>query len=455
MRQSKNAKKTIKKLKGEKNVVAKSSKVITEDFYKMQSHPKGQIENESEHEDVEEALETDEEIRGLYSFIVDSIMDAGFTLDGNKKDSTAAMNTLERVKFEEMQVQLYNNLVAHMDTFIEVIPSKAGNPLQLKIQPTKYVAPKITETGEILGYIFHNDLSSLSETQFNALEVTWKPEEIIHLQIDKIGTGFWTTTQIKTLKYWINLKRRVQKYIDWLYKTNQFKAHFHARKLSKVDTEAFIKALKEGEVQWDKWLVTAGEEDMQPRQISDPSQLDSHLKMLDECRNKILSLIRVPPIVAGAVDGSNRSNSDVQARFTFAKRIRRLLREIEIQLHSKMFPKLGIPSRVKLKFGAVDLRDDKENIDISLKLIGAGADKKMMLEWLNQRGLDLPDGLFDRAIEMEEKMQESQDKQAQDGTGDTNRVKLPSNSDLYPSRQPQDKGIENFKSGSEASTKQK
>ena len=437
--------KTQKKVKKVKiqDVIAKSSKVITTDYYKMNAHPKGTVSNENEHTIVEQILREDEEIRGFYGFVSDSIYDAGYRLEGTDKEVVNASNKLDKIRFPTFYSHFLNTVLPHNDVFIEIIPSKAGQPLELKIQPSKNVYPKITKTGEVLGYVYSQEWVDTQKLQTK--DLTWTTDEMVHIQIDKIGTGFWTTTQIKTLEYWIKLKRKTERYIDYLYETNQFKSHFHARRLSVADTEAFVTSIREGMKQWDKFLITAGEEDMSPKQIKNPNEIEFHIRVLDECRNKILSLIRVPPIVAGTVDNSNRSNSDIQARFTFSKRVRRLMHEIEQEIQHKLFPKLGIPDRVKFKHHAVDLRDDSENIDICLKLLGAGADKIMMLEWLNKRGLDLPEGLFDKAVEEHEQAMDkmnsegSEDSMHNDGT-----VKLPKNSNLNPSRQPQKKDTADY-----------
>lgn len=436
------------RLKSKDNTIVKSSKVISTDYYKMNSLPEGTVDNSTEQIDVEQVLIEDEEIRGFYGYIADTIASAGYKIVGNEQEKSKTEKFLEDIKFDEFYDQLLDELPAKKDVFVEIIKNKLNSKItELKIQPSSKVKPKIDEKGKLLGYCYSDDWV---KKPIENGKITWQPEEMVHIQIDKIGSGIWTTTEIKTLKFWINLKRKVEWYLDWSYTSNLYKPHLHAKHLGVNDTKAFVESVKEGMKQKDKFLITAGEEDLAPNQLIDPSTIQYHLNMLDECRNKILTLIRVPPIVAGTVDNSNRSNSDVQARFTFAKRIKRLMRAIERNI-KQLFKAIGIESRIKFQHNAIDLRDEIENVDIALKLLGAGADKKMIVQWLNNKGLELPEGLFDQAIKEHNDLLEQQ-KEQEVATQSDGGVRLPKNSNLNPSRQPVKKDSADVQTGSRAST---
>ena len=113
--------------------------------------------------------------------------------------------------------------------------------------------------------------------------------------------------------------------------------------------------------------------------------------MLNYTRQQILTLLRVPPIIAGIPDNSNRSNSEIQARKAFDGRIISIQTDLADELSWELFPLLGW-EKADFKFAPIDKRAEKDDIEIIVALKGIGLDDKSLLTYIKSVGIQLPEG---------------------------------------------------------------
>jgi capsid portal protein len=145
------------------------------------------------------------------------------------------------------------------------------------------------------------------------------------------------------------------------------------------------------------------------------------LAYIQKQKEAIINLVQVPPIVAGTVDNSNRSNSEIQARYTFYNTIKAFNNIIKEELDSEFLPKIGWKG-VEFKFGETDRRNETDILK-NAKVLREDLHftQDAVLEYLKQNGFKIPEvkKIFD------EKMEEINKPQ--------------SNSSDFPSREPRSK----------------
>jgi len=394
------------------STIYKASKAILDDYYRMESTPEGAVPPLVNYEPLKAYVLADEEIRGFIGSIVDALTASGYRLTGSKSYIKKDEQRLKDIKFYRHIKKIYYNAIGFNNVFIELISNKLKSKIvDLRVLPSDKIKPILSKHQELKGYTMDNPLGGKP--------IMWDKDEIVHISIDHITDSFWTYPILKTLERFIKLKAEVIQHIYWLFQTNQYRTHFHATNVNKNDIEVLTDLFREGMSQKEQFLITVGKEPMEGKQIANPKDLENYIDLLNKIRNMMLSLIRLPPIIAGTVDNSNRSNSDVQARFAFLNRLKSIQRDIEDELNNELFPKIGVKSEIR--HNTIDIKSDKELVEIATLLMNAGADKKKINTWLNDRGLDLPVDLFDNIVEQ-----------------DFNGVKLDKNSNMHPSRKPQD-----------------
>ncbi|MGM0641937.1 MAG: hypothetical protein ACQESN_11015, partial [Thermotogota bacterium] len=293
------------------------------------------------------------------------------------------------------------------------------------------VRPKLDEKNKILGWYY-------KYPDTGEEKLLWKPDEIAHFEIDNITYSFWGKTDIYTLKDIIKLKKLVMEYITMVFDKNLLKTHFHGINVSDKDIESFLDMVYTGYVLKEKPMVTVGEDKMEGYRYMKEDFVIPLIQLLNVLRNKMLTLLRVPPIIAGTVDNSNRSNSDIQARFAFMNRIKAIHEVLEEDCEYELFPKMGYDG-LEIKFNGIDTKELREYIDIGILLMNAGAYKDKIIKWIRNKGYDIPLEIFDKdEKEGNTNTDGSEDSDNVDNADGNNKIKLDKNSNLQDSRKPQD-----------------
>jgi len=411
------------------------SKALDEDSQVSTGADEGSIPSKVQMKKIHAEVLADEEIRGFYGYLVDAIVQSGYRLEGSKEDVSKAQKKLDELKFNKIRKGMYFKCLTEFHNFIELIRNKEGTSVvELKHQPNYLMEPVKTKRGVLKRYI---------KNDHNGKIVRFSLDEMAHISVEDYDGTFWNTPQIVTLGRLITLKKFVMEHLIRKFENNEFKTHFHLTNTTPDEVEELIRSFRISSTERGKFLVTAGKESLNGMKLDNESVVLPLIELLNKIRNMMLTLIRVPPIIAGTVDNSNRSNSDTQANFTFIMRIKSFLIDLEDELNSELLPKLGIEN-VKLRHNTINLREDKDWLEMANTLVAMGASKSKTLTWLNSKGLELPEKLFE--LTASEKSESLQPK---------DKLPFAPNSNQFPSRKPQDKGIENFKTGADASTKNK
>lgn len=420
-------------------VLLKGTRAISSDANKLESIPVGQVESDVDLKSIMREVILDEEIRGFYGDIIDALIAGGFHLDGDSAEED--QKRLDKMRWGKHLKKMYWNLLTYQSVPTELIPTVGGEIVDLRVLDTSTITPEMDRKGNIKGWI---------QTPVDgSKDIRWSPDKIAFIEVDNVTNGFWTIPQVRTLARLIRLKKQILKLQEWLYATNQFRPHMHFKNIGTDDVESLVDAIRGTMKEYDKFLVTTSEEEVSVQQLTSPEIIPILNGHLDKIKNMMLTLIRVPPIIAGSVDSSNRSSSDVQARFAFANRLKSFQKDCEDEINYQIFDRIGIKSR--LRHNTIDMKEDREYIDMATSLIQAGAKKDKVVGWLNaKRGMDLPPDLFpteEEEIKLEEKKQSIFSKLNPFGKDSTRVPKQ--NSNQFPSRKPKEVDTSNIESGAE------
>jgi len=419
----------------EKKTIVKSKRVETPDYTDFSNETRSYVRKTGlSLNEVHEIYTSDEEVRAFYSILRDAVTKGDYLLQGKESDVKSAREKLNKLKLRKHLKRIVIDALLYKHSFINLVPSKfLKNIVELNILDPARVAPYMDKLGTIdsWGY-FLNYPTNTTKTQ-NDKPTSIKAKEFVHISIDDDDAKFWGVTDIETLRTVLHLKKKLVEHLQLLLDQDWFRPHFHGKNVGDDGIDGFIQMIQLSMQNPNEPIITVGEEDMEAKRFMDETVFLPIIEMLHELRNKILTLIRVPPIIAGTVDNSNRSNSDVQAYFSFTNRVRAIQEDIEDDINYDLLPKLGIKN-VTFNFPEVTDRSLMDITTVMLQFISAGADKKMMNDWLIKKGYDVPKDV----LPSKEEEQALFDKQQE-----ANNVNLDKNSPLHESRKPQDNTNDN------------
>lgn len=313
--------------------------------------------------------------------ISDEVLKNGIRINSKNKQLKADIEKKleEKFRFGRLLKKLVYNLMIYGNAFIEIV-YKNNQPDELHLLETTEMEIISDEHGEIRAY----------RQNHGQVMVDFTPDEVIHISINNITSGVWGEVDLQALYKTITMKHEIENLIVTLFKTNKFR---DAWKVSSTSNNGQIKdiaeVLKNAREFPDKELFFVGEiEKIAGREIKDLKEL---VALIDYCRQEILTLMRVPPIIAGIPDNSNRSNSEVQARKAFDTRIKSIQATLADELSKEMFPLMGW-SNAWVEFPPIDKRAEKDDIEIIMALKTIGLDSDSLLQYIRDVGIELPEG---------------------------------------------------------------
>lgn len=411
------------------------SKQQTPDAGRIQGLKKGNLDNTVRLSKVKDMILSDEDLRAFFSILRDAILSAGYELTGdNQTRVKECYDFLEQVKFrKKLKIVLFSGLTLK-HSFLELERSKNKKVFDIHTGDATYIYPTLKDNGKILRYnqdliVTNNNNESTRKT------ITWELAEMAHFTFDDQYSGFYNKDILYTIESLYALKQRVIEHLQNMFKHNVFKLHYHGTNVSTKDIQGFTDMIWENYNNNSGISVTVGKEPMVAHKYVDETAILPLIELLNLIRNKFLTLLRVPPIIAGTVDNSNRSNSDTQADVAFQITLDGAREDLEDDINSDFLPKCGFDD-VKFRFKKQDLRDIKKLSEILSTFLGAGADEKKINKWLKDLRYGLPVNLFKEKKEQPMVLQNALNG---DNSEDTNNgVTKPQNSPLFESRQPQD-----------------
>ena len=316
----------------------------------------------------------------------DAMLANGYTIDGSKSAKKAAETKLDEMGFgyQFLEKIILNGLL-YEHVFIEIVRNVAGTAKELHVLETTQMEIKHDIHGEITGF------TQLAET---GVKVDFPVDNISYIKFNSITSAVWGEVGIKSLYRTSTTKNFVEKFLNSLASTNAWRQVFKTKSMNADDIGSFMSYLRAAQDDPTMPLVmqvpTAEEGDNKFEILRDANDLKEFLGLLDYLRTQMLMELKVPPIMIGLPDGSNRSNSDTQMKaFHIANEGFR--RKLTDNFNKALFEKLGI-TNITFSWNPIDKRSEKEDVEMAEKLINMGADTDMVEEFLRSTGLELPEG---------------------------------------------------------------
>ncbi|WP_298752978.1 phage portal protein [uncultured Arcobacter sp.] len=404
-------------------LVAEASKGTMKEFF--ESNSMGRLSNGYQ---PQENLDTllniflnDPEVNAAITTRANAIFSTGYTIEGAKTQVERAESKLKKAGFNRKFVKrLVLNYILYMNAFIENVDGKEIHLLegtQMEIDADKH--------GEIIKFI---QRSQEGET------IDFTPDEVTYIAASQVTTRVWGDVYMKSLYRTVTTKNEIEKFMNYLAVSNQYRNVIRVDGMSDDDVTSMLAYNTRAEQDPNMKFVFQGSKDnFDIFPMRDMKESEYFIKELEYLRQKILMQLKVPPILIGVPDNSNRSSGDDQIKaFNMNNKADREV--LADSFNNDLFPKLGL-GNVTFSWNPIDKRTEKDDIEIAEKLINMGADKKQIEQFLRDSGLNLPKG---KLFKEEEKIPD---------------MKTPDES--YPSRQRKDGEIsENIGTGEDSTTRE-
>lgn len=400
------------------------SKRQTPDAPFLDGDKKGKLKNTDRLRQVKEKIMKDDDLRAYFSILRDAVLSSGWELIGdNQSKIKECYERLEELSFRKKIKKVLFSGLCLLHSYMELERTKNNKVVGIYPVDATEVYPKLQANGKILSY--HQDIK-VGKDKKSDNTINWTLDDMAHFTFDDQFSEYYNLDIIATIEDIYKLKQSIYKHLINMFDHNVFKLHFHGVNVSKSDIENFTDMIFENYRDNTGISVTVGKEEMIAKKYVEESVVLPLIELLNMIRNKYLTLLRVPPIVAGSVDNSNRSNSDTQADVALKLRLDGIREDFEDDMNSDFLPKLGYKD-IKFRFKDQDLREVKKLSEILSTLIGSGADKKKINKWLKELPYGLPNNLFKEEEKKDNPIQTTE-----------NEVDIPQNSPLFDSRKPQD-----------------
>lgn len=317
---------------------------------------------------------------------VDAILSSGYHLIGSSTPRKDAEKILEKVGFNYSFLwKVITNSLLYEHVFIEIERRNSGSPVELHVLETPYMEIMYTPHGEIEGFIQRGEQGDV---------VFFPVDDIVYLKFNPVSSAVWGEVGIKSLYRTIATKNFIEQFLNHLASTNAWRQVMKT-KMTDDNVQEFLAYFYSQAENPEELLVLHSnsvddvDKDTKFSILRDPSDLKEFLGTLDYLRTQVLMQLKVPPIMIGLPDSSNRSNSDMQYKaFNIANQSFRMVFSDGMK---ELFSKLGLGT-VSFSWNPIDDRSEKDDVEIAERLMNMGAEPMMVEAFLRQSGLELPEG---------------------------------------------------------------
>jgi hypothetical protein len=217
-------------------------------------------------------------------------------------------------------------------------------------------------------------------------------ERIVHIRMPSLKTDTMSESYIKPLSYVLARKEVAENYLAGMIQNMspmiflKFSEVLGDHEIDQIKNE--LRA-KKGPIDPFK-IVGLKENDVVERVKSgDTEEFASVQDYINSLNDEIIRILHVPPIVAGTVDNSNRSNSEIQERAVFGRTVSFFQNLIVEQLNKRLLmDKLGMED-ITFEFPVVDERKKETAIVRAQKLKELGFTNDVIHKYLTEEGLDI------------------------------------------------------------------
>ncbi len=377
---------------------SKSAKRVSTDY--LNQYPTFQPLDLQKNRSMKEYIRSDPDLAANMRRLVDNILLNDPVLvpkDGKR----VANSTIEKYNEQLSTVRFYKvlrsavySLIWSGNAFLEVDRSPNGKLAGIYFVDPEYIEFKKDKMGNVVGY--KQEVPSAPVKHFTT-------DRILHLSIDHLSSGVSGESFIGSLEEIMNRKEIAESYLAWIIANNKLNRFWTVKgDFNEEDMIGTIQQLRYTSRDPNKTAVVQLDSDMEIefRRYFDTEDFEAITSYIDQQKVAILSVLQVPPIIAGNVDSSNRSNSEVQARFVFYNTIRNFQKILIDEFDYEFLNKLGWKN-VEFKFPHTDRSITTEVFKTATAMQGLNFTEDAILEYLKHEGFELPkvDKMFNDPVE--------------------------------------------------------
>lgn len=268
--------------------------------------------------------------------VQDGVFEGFPRVDNNKKSKTEINKYNEQLEKQEVGKKLkdfFPSLYYNGNMVFEI--KAVGNKL-MGFYPIDANTMKAVEsdTGETLEYI---------QTGLGGKDIHFSPKKIIHIKAPVLRTGVWATPLLEPLKYPLARKSEAENYLAGMIANLHPLLFINLEESDDLQVRAIQNELRAPRKPLDPLKVIAllNEEKVGRVDTGNTENFDSIFRYIDKQNEEIVRVVRIPPIVAGTVDNSNRSNSEIQERAVFGRNVHAWQNYLANELRREFENKLG------------------------------------------------------------------------------------------------------------------
>jgi hypothetical protein len=394
---------------------------------------------------VLKALRKDEILQAAIVTKVDATLGPGWFLTGsNQQELQRARNFLEDAQFDLVLQDIFYNLYAYGNAFVEIVRDENGDP-----RPELYILE--TTEMEIVDEEGHGVPNKYIQRHAGQV-IEFDAEDVVHFRMNRFDTSLWGEIPIRALDQVIGIKMQLKNHLWRLFKDNAFRETIHFPKgTNDDDINRSISEYELSKKDPRKPYIWFGD-GVEHKMLMSFEDGPRFMEMWTRCDLAILSNQQVPPIMAGIPDSSGRASGEQQTYKAFNTHIKGNQRTVAHNIIFNLFQKLGFKS-TKFVFNELDRKSEKDVMEMAVQFKAMGAKPDKLTEWLQAQGLNLPEDFFDEGFFVSPA---EQAKQQQAGEQQNIMMKNAiSNKAGSPSRMGKNGARKNIGTGSESSTRQK
>jgi hypothetical protein len=254
-------------------------------------------------------------------------------------------------------------------------------------------------------------------------ETTLKKENIVHLSVDHLDTGVWGTSFISSLTNAVNRKHIAEDYLAFILAGNKLApiVDVKADNLDDITWSHIINQInmKAVDPNLNQVINTNIDDRIELIHLFNTDNFDDITKYIQRQTEMILTVLQVPPIISGAIDDSNRSNSEVQARLVFYNTIKAFQNLVAEELNFELLKQKLKWDNVIFKFESIDTKSETDVVKNAKAMRELGYTQEAIHEYMIKNGVVIKED-FEEVEGLE-------------------KLGKPENSDEFASREPRDK----------------
>jgi len=247
--------------------------------------------------------------------------------------------------------------------------------------------------------------------------IEFPPEKILHIKAPSLRTGANGKPLLEPLSYTLARKTDAENYLAGMIKN--------------LNPLLYLELITED----DQQIKAIQNELRNPRNPTDPLKIISLLKdesigkvdtgttenfdninnYIDKQNDEIIRIVQIPPIVAGTVDNSNRSNSEIQERAVFGRTVNAWHTYLTTELKYEFDEKVGW-NNFYFEFPVIDDRKKEAALVRAKKIREIGYSLESVHDFLTKEGFELRKS-FDEDNSVEKDINDMDSRQPRDKGG--------------------------------------